>query len=166
MRVPFSGEVTRNHDRGSRATPGRRRGQGSGVLPRVQVLASILGRRRGHRQVRASTTALVADLPGLRPTIRPREVSMLLQHFGLGVVRRPAAPGYHGANIDPSSVLRKVSSQPGSIRPLPGRCVALRSVRGSRVRDTPRQGAPSRSTVDGGVAGSLASRLGPRVRSL
>jgi hypothetical protein len=52
---------------------------------------------------------------------------MLLQQFGLGVVRRPAGPGSMEPALTRRVCFRKVSSQPGSLRFLPDRCV--RSVR-------------------------------------
>lgn len=62
---------------------------------------------------------------------------MLLQQFGLSVVRRPAAPGTMELALPRRVCFRKVSSQPGSLWFSPDRCVrsciAQRNVRGSRV---------------------------------
>jgi len=63
---------------------------------------------------------LVEDLPGFKPhhvLRRPRGVPMLLQQFGLGVVRRPAAPGTMEPALTRRVCFRKVSSQPA-----PGSC--------------------------------------------
>ena len=96
---------------------------------------------------------------------------MLLQQFGLGIVRRPAGPGSMELALTRRVCFRKVSSQPGSLRFLPDRCV--RSVRRAEkcawvrcVRDTPRQGcSPSRSTAGRGSRDSVPRRPGPRARS-
>jgi hypothetical protein len=99
---------------------------------------------------------LVGDLPGFKPPPRGRaEYPCCCSSSALALSADLRVPGSMESALTRRVCFRKVSSQPGSLRFLPDRCV--RSVRRAEkcawvpcVRDTPRRGVFAKS-FDGGT---------------